>query len=283
MITLKDTSYSYTRHGFPAVAHVNAEIGPGVFLLLGENGAGKTTLLNLLAGLLIPTEGECLLDGAEIARRKPSTASRIAMLEAEPTTPFRDIENLVKYHSPFYPCFDPTMLRASLAEFGISATQKFSSMSPGMRQKTLVSYFLSLNTSLLLLDEPVNGLDIESKELLQRLIAQCSCEDRTIIISTHTISDLSTVYDGVMVMKSGRLMLSASTEAILKKIRFVSAYTEATGAIYSELRAGLVRSIVPATAGGCSEDLDFHLLYKALHSPVAPTLLSLLNGSYDEY
>ena len=72
MIELKNVTYAY-RRGFVALDKVTADVPSGIHLLLGENGAGKTTLLRLIAGLIIPTEGCCLVDGATMTRREPST------------------------------------------------------------------------------------------------------------------------------------------------------------------------------------------------------------------
>lgn len=280
MIEIKDLEYRYQLNGVTALGGITTSIGPGVHLLLGENGAGKTTLLETIAGLLIPVSGSVEIDGESPATRLPSILQKVFYLGQETDTFMRDINKMVNCHACFYPGFAEQTLYENLRTFNIDPKQKLSSMSMGNRHKAMLAYALSLNTEVLLLDEPANGLDIESKEKLLRMIAASVTPDRIIIISTHTISDLVSLYDGVMVLQGGTLRLAALADDILERLAFTGTYSEIPGALFSEWHSGLYRSILPmdlAEERGIGEgNIDYRLLYSALHSPSAGLIIDIL-------
>ena len=178
-ILLDKVIYKYPKRVIPALNVPHEEIGAGIHLLLGENGAGK----------------------------------------ADMRLPGRNVAEMVRIHSGFFPNFSLDMLARNLEDFAIDEEKKFKDMSLGTRQKAVIAYFLSLGTDYLLLDEPANGLDIESKETLARMIA------------------------------------------------FTETPVPPADALYSEPRAGRYRGIVRAGTHEDSEcDIDFHLLYNALHN-----------------
>ena len=290
MIRLKNLSYYYGKqqasHGRQPVAALNnisATVGPGIFLLLGENGAGKTTLLRNIAGILLPSVGTCEVNGKSTALRLPSELDATYYLGCDSTTMFRTVGEMARRHAPFYPRFSAERLSDNLKTFGIKPDDKIKDMSLGTRHKAMLAYSLSLNVGNLLLDEPANGLDIESKERLVRMIARCVEEESTVIVSTHTISDLSTLYDGLMVMQGGSLLLSSTSDDILRTFSFVKTSRPIPEALYSEMEVAKYHSILPAdeaeSMGMQSEDVDCKLLYHALHSPVATDILDRLNGA----
>lgn len=280
MIELDNVTYRYHGSVIPAVDAVSARIEPGIHLLLGENGAGKTTLIRIIGSQLLATSGKCLLDGIDASKRIPSELAGVIYIGDTTTFPLNDIESMARLHARFYPGFDSTMLHDNLAAFGINANMKLSDMSLGMRRKAMVAYALSLNTRFLLLDEPTNGLDIESKERMQRMMAACVSDDTTVIVSTHTISDLLNLYDAVMVMRAGHLLYTSDTDSIMERVAFVSSFSSVPGSIYSEWVAGQLHSIVPRwlvdNAMSQSNAVDFRLLYTALHSPASKTVLDTL-------
>ncbi len=281
MIEIKKLEYRYQRKGMTALADITATVGPGIHLLLGENGAGKTTLLKMIAGLLIPSSGSVEIDGVNPATRLPSVLNKVFYLGNETDTFMRSISTLINSHACFYPDFNEQALYENLRTFNIDPKQKLSSMSMGTRQKAMLAYALSLNTEVLLLDEPANGLDIESKEKLLRMIAASITPERIMIISTHTISDLVSLYDGVLVLQGGTLRLAALADDILERLAFASSYSEIPGALFSEWNAGLFRSILPvelAEERGIGEgNIDYRLLYSVLHSPAAGLILDIIN------
>ncbi len=273
-IALKDLRYHYRSGREDALDGISAAISPGIHLLLGENGAGKTTLLHIIDGLLFPTGGECRIDGAPTSWRLPSILSQTAFLAPGMEFPAATIDELARIHAQFYPRFSPEMLAENLARFGLKSSDRLRRLSMGSRQKAAVAYILSLRTPVVLLDEPATGLDIESKQTLQQMIAACVEPDQTIIVSTHNIADLQNLYDGVMILNHGRMMLCESTDNVLERIAFTVSATTPDDAIFSEMRMGRCHSIVPNPSGSICSDIDYRLLYLALHRPEISPLLT---------
>lgn len=281
MIELKHITYCYPGSSSVALSDVSVNIQPGMHLLMGENGAGKTTMLKVMAGLLIPTRGICRVDGMDVSLREPAELSRTFYLGQETTSPMRDIKTLVARHACFFPRFDSEQLLSYLDQFGISGRDRLIDMSLGTRQKAMLAYALSLNTQVLLLDEPFNGLDIESKETLQRMLISSIDDERIIIVSTHSIPEMTKLYEGVMIMRGSELSLIADTEEITEKFAFVTSVLEVPDAIFSVWRGGAMHSILPVEMaeqqGLKSGPVDFSVLYSAVHSPACNVVTELMN------
>lgn len=266
MIKLNNLNYSY-RRGYNVLHDITAEIGPGVHLLMGENGAGKTTLLHIMAGLRYPNKHEeCTLDDTPTADRTPSMLSKLFLLTDDMTFPYPTIAKMQERHAPFYPNFDPELLEENLREFGINAKEPINNLSLGTRKKAYLAYVLALRTDVLLLDEPANGLDIDSKTTLLRILSRNISEHQTVIISTHTIWDFQNLFDHVMVLSQGRLVLADKIWNIVNRIAFVNSLEPIADALYITQNMGRFQAIVP-NDGTIESAMDFVLLYSALHSP----------------
>lgn len=277
MIQLHNISYTY-RHGIEAIVNASGEIGHGIHLLLGENGAGKTTLLHIISGLLYPSSGKCLINETNVDKRLPSTMQQIFLLTDDMQFPGRTINELRDIHATFYPRFNPEMLAENLAAFGMNGNEKLSKLSLGTRRKALIAYVISLRTQIILLDEPANGLDITAKKILRRMLARCVGDDQTVIVSTHTIWDLKDLFDSLLVISHGRLLVNRPTWEIAESLSFAASPLPFTEALYQEQEAGLFRAILPYSPDTTSyTDVDFNLLYSALMSPSAPKIISILS------
>lgn len=263
IINLENLTIRYGRK--TALSNISATISPGIHLLLGENGAGKTSLLHLIAGLRSPSEGECLIDGAQTRFRLPSIESKLFYLGAGMALPARSAEELVKVHAQFYPTFSTEILNENLAAFNIDAAMKFARMSAGTRQKALIAYALALRTPILLLDEPATGLDITSVKNLQRLIARCIEPEQTVIVATHHIGDLENFYDGVMMLRMGKLALNISADEVIERFAFITSTTTPDEALFSAPALGQFRSIIP-NEGTIETNIDYELLYLAIQN-----------------
>lgn len=276
MVTLDNITFRYTRGGVKALDTVSGTISPGIHLLMGENGAGKTTLLRVMGGVSHPASGCCLLDGTDTMSRLPSERRRIFFLPDAMEIPARSINGFASVHSAYYPGFSPEMFAANLAEFGLTGDEPSDGMSLGMLHKSWLAYVLALNVELLLLDEPANGLDINSRKILRAMMARCVDETQTVVISTHTVSDLHALYDGVMMVSGGRMTLCLPTWQVAERIGFISGPIPAEGAIFTEQDSGRFISIISDPKAG-SGDVDFALLYSALLSPSRDRVLELLD------
>ncbi len=276
MIKLNNISYNY-RKGAEALKNVSATLDNGVHIMLGENGAGKTTLLHIIAGLLRPSTGECLMDEENVWPRNPAVMEKIFFLGNNMSFPADTINDTTRIHSGFYPRFDAEMLRSNLAHFGMTGTERLSKLSFGNRQKAMLAYALALRSEALLLDEPTNGLDISSKQQLQAMVAECTDEEQTVIISTHAVGDLENLYDGVILLAEGKLLLASNCEDICRRLVFRSSMNPEPGALYTEMKLGLYRTIELNESGELC-DIDYVRLYNAVHNPSScQALLSAIN------
>lgn len=274
MIKLRDLSYCYSGGRF-ALSKLDAEIGPGIHLLLGENGAGKTTLLRLMAGLLHPTSGDCEIDSENPSKRQPELLRRVFFLPDSLEIPAKSIRAFAELHSGFYPGFSLDTFEDNLHDFELSGDELFAQLSLGLKHKSLLAYVTALGVDVLLLDEPANGLDIMSKKTLRKILARTTGEDRTVIVSTHTITDLRELYDGVIVLSRGHLLLSCPSWEIAEKIACVTTPIPPENAIFVEQGPGVFHSILINNSEETAE-LNYGLLYSALLSPSRERLLSIL-------
>lgn len=265
MIELKDIEFSYRKKGTPALTAVTAVIEPGVHLLAGENGAGKTTLLHLISGVARPQKGEVLINGKNPSSSSPSSMGHTFLLEEGMMLPGGSIRGFAHLHSRFYPSFSGEAFTANLAAFGLSGDEEMKALSLGNRKKAQLAYALALNVNTLLLDEPTNGLDIQSKETLRRLIAANTNEDQTVIVSTHTVTELENLYDGAVMLTRSRLLFAGTEDAVAERLAFKSGRVPEHNALYSEIQPGRVLSICKA-ARDEETRVDWKLLYNAFHS-----------------
>lgn len=129
----------------------------------------------------------------------------------------------------------------------------------------MISFALATNTRLLIMDEPTNGLDIPSKSIFRKLLAQAATAERLVILSTHQVRDLHSLIDAVVILEQGKILLNASTEKISEKLVFQKGNEAALSneIIYSEVNAGVKNIVAENTA--CSESqVDLELLFNAV-------------------
>ncbi|MDE5875700.1 MAG: ATP-binding cassette domain-containing protein [Muribaculaceae bacterium] len=275
MVKLDNIQFSYTK-GFPALSGISARIEPGIHLLAGENGAGKTTLLKILAGALAPKEGFCTVADANPVSDRPSMRGKTFLLEENMEFPGKTIIDFARAHSRFYPNFSQEMMEENLKAFGLTGKEKMKSLSLGNRKKTQLAYALALGVDLLLLDEPTNALDIQSKGVLKSIIARSLSPEQTLIVATHTVSELENLFDGAIMLSKSALLFAATEERITERLAFPVTSAPIPDALYSETLLGKYLSITPAD--GEETRPDWRLLYSALFSPAKEKILSIINA-----
>ena len=202
MITVENLSFTY-RKSKRAVLHdfsLSFESGR-VYGLLGKNGAGKSTLLYLMSGLF--------------------TLQDMFLVPEEFELPSVSLVSYVELNSPFYPRFSKEEMIKYLHYFEMDIDIDLGSLSMGQKKKVFMSFALATNTSLLLMDEPTNGLDIPGKSQFRKFIASGMSDDKTIVISTHQVRDIDKVLDHVLIMDDSRVLLDESTSNICDKLFFV--------------------------------------------------------------
>ena len=233
MITLKDLSFSYGKHKVLGNVSMTLEKGK-IYGLLGENGVGKSTLLKILSGLLKMESGECDVFGEVPYSRNPSFLQDIFYLPEDFAGENVVVEKYAMQLGMFYPNFSSDKFRRILGEFGVDGKAKFNKLSLGQQKKAIISLALSLGTGVLLMDEPSNGLDIPSKALLRRLIAENASDEQLIIISTHQVKDLENLIDPIIIMDRESVLMNASIEEITRRLTFGIEPQEDRDALYCQ-------------------------------------------------
>lgn len=239
----------------------------GIHGLVGLNGAGKSTLLRLVLGLLFPAAGRVRVLGHEPARREPGFLSRLFVLPEELNVPGITDREYLAARAPFYPGFDPARMARHLEELEVPRGRKLTSLSHGQKKKFLLAFGLSTNASLVMMDEPTNGLDIPSKGLFRRLVAEALAENRIFVIATHQVRDVEALIDRLLVLHNGRVLFHGGVSELSSRIR-ISLGTRrpddnGKGLLYSEPTVGGYASVWKDANAGDGH-LDLEMLFKAV-------------------
>ena len=236
-----------------------------VYGLLGLNGAGKSTLIYLMAGLLTPKSGRVTIDGCNVRDRLPSTLGNLFVVPEEFEMPRMSLRKFATLNGALYPRFSYDDMLHNLAIFDIDPEIKsLSALSMGQKKKVLMSFAFATHTSLMLMDEPTNGLDIPGKSQFRRLVASQMTDDRTILISTHQVRDIDRCIDHVVIVDKSRVLLDASVASITAKLRFVENGTAADAgeALFSQPSVMGYSLVLPNT-GDEETELNLETLFNA--------------------
>jgi ABC-2 type transport system ATP-binding protein len=263
MISIRDFHFSYGKT--PVFSGVSTTLTPGhIYGILGKNGTGKSTLLYNIAGLLYPKQGRITVNGEDPSKRSPQFLEDIFMVPEEFYLPNISIRSFVKYYSPFYPKFDHEDFARHLASFDIRPGSNLQGMSYGQRKKVYISFGIASNASVLLMDEPTNGLDIISKTQLRKVMAGAATPDKTILISSHQVKDLENLIDEILILDGTAIALKQSLNHIAKKLTFRISLDDddLREALYAEsvLKGN---TIVARNKDNEESHVDLELLYKA--------------------
>jgi ABC-2 type transport system ATP-binding protein len=200
-----------------AVNDVTMSLGAGVTGLLGPNGAGKTTLLHMMAGFLPPSKGEITVSG-QPAWRNPDVYRHLGLVtEKEAVHGFLTGAEFVLASAKLHRLPDPNRSaeRAlDLVELGDPRNRRISTYSKGMRQRVRLAAALVHEPSVLLLDEPFNGLDPRQRMQMMDLLHRMGDEGRVVLFSSHILEEVEQVSGIVQVMVSGRLAASGDYRTI---------------------------------------------------------------------
>lgn len=222
MVVIEDLSFSYKKSKNDVLHDFSLSIEKGrVYGLLGKNGAGKSTLLYLMSGLLTPDKGRVMYRNTNVRKRLPLTLQDMFLVPEEFDLPKIFLSRYVDLNAKFYPAFSREDMKKFLAYFDMESDMNLGTLSMGQKKKVFMSFALATNTSLLLMDEPTNGLDIPSKSQFRKLIASGMTEDKTIIISTHQVRDIDKSLDHVLIMDKSNILLNESVSKITEKLSFV--------------------------------------------------------------
>ena len=267
MIKIENLTFSYQNDD--VLNKISTRFNAGnIYGLLGENGVGKSTLLKLIAGLIFPKSGIVSVDQQIPAQRKPNFLSDIFFLPESIVAPNMTGLNYISVKTPFYPQFDNQHFKHCIERLSIPLNQKLSSLSSGQQKKFFLSFGLSCNTRILMLDEPTNGLDIPSKGLFRQLIAESVKDQQTVIIATHQAHDIEALIDALVILKNGSIIFNKTLEETSKTLRMSVSPTKPEpqeDLIYSEAQLGGYASLWN-DSGAPDGRIDLELLFKALNS-----------------
>lgn len=183
--------------------------------LLGPNGSGKTTLLKLLNGLLVPTAGTITIGGYEPG---VITKQHVSYLPDSNYFPkWMRVTELLEYFADFYEDFDSDKAAYMLNTLNLSTTMKLAHMSKGTLEKVQLVLAMSRNANLYCLDEPIGGVDPATRDYILNTIVGNYCENSTVIISTHLISDVENVLDEAIFLQNGQIRLHSTVDEIREK------------------------------------------------------------------
>jgi len=264
MIQINDLSFNYSRN--KVFEHLTLSLEKGnEYGLLGQNGVGKTTLLKIMAGLLKSERTACMVNGFHPYKRQPSFLADIYYLPEEPACPPGTVGELGHNYGTFYPGFKIEQFYSLLERFEVKPEKKFKDLSAGQQKKAHISYALSLNTGILLLDEPSNGLDIPSKALFRSIVSGYINDDRIMVISTHQVRDLENLIDPVIILDNKEVLLHATIQEISEKVCFITKSDNDPEALYTE-ETPLGYAMVKSNTQGLDTKVNLEALFNAVLS-----------------
>ena len=266
MIEVENLSFNYGGRKSKVLEDFSMKLDKGsVYGLLGKNGTGKSTLLYLMAGLLRPQTGNVLYKGVDVKKRYPDTLQDMFLVPEEFALPNVSLKQYVKLNAPFYPNFSDELLKTCLRDFDMNEDIHLGELSMGQRKKAFMCFALATNTSLLMMDEPTNGLDIPSKSQFRKVIASGMSDDKAVIISTHQVRDIDSLLDHVLIMDGSKLLLNESVSTICEKLYFAEqGMNEPTeGALYVQPSVQGNSVILPNEYGEDSK-MNLEVLFNAM-------------------
>ncbi|MES1220994.1 MAG: ABC transporter ATP-binding protein [Bacteroidota bacterium] len=281
MLEIKDLSFKYQNRA-PLFSGLNLKLEEGfIYGLLGKNGAGKSTLLKNMVGVAFPVKGSCLFYGQKVASRPVKVLEDIYFLPEQLYAPSLTPLQFASGTGCFYPKFSAEDYRRYLEMLDVERQEPMDSQSYGQQKKAMIAFGLAAGTSLLIMDEPTNGLDIPSKVKFRKLIASVQHEKRCIVISTHQARDLDSLIDMITVLHQGAIVVNKSMDDILLKLSF-GTFTDTEGlpVLYEEENIRGRNAILENTNGRISKP-DLELLFNAVISDDSPVLKILKDSDHE--
>jgi len=203
-----------------ALDNVNLDIHPGHIVgLLGSNGAGKSTLLRHIIGLYLPDAGSCTTFGRAAGELDAGDLARVGYVHQEgDLLDWMTVKQLIRYVSAYYSTWNHELEGSYISEYDIDVKARVGSLSPGQRQKLAILLAIGFEPELLILDEPASALDpLARAQFLDLLLRIIQDEGRTIIISSHILSDVEKVIDHAVFMTGGRILVDSPFDALRER------------------------------------------------------------------
>lgn len=211
IVEIKDLTKSY--YNKRALNNLNLSIETGkVVGILGPNGSGKTTLIKILAGILRQSKGEVLIDG-----QKPGVYSK-SIVSYLPDRNFlydwMNINDAVTFYKDFYADFDENRADDLLRFMKLQRKMKINSLSKGMKEKLNLTLVLARKAKIYILDEPIAGVDPVARDQILNAIINNYEKDSSMIITTHLVRDMENIFDEVVYLSEGDIVLQGNAEQL---------------------------------------------------------------------
>jgi ABC-2 type transport system ATP-binding protein len=222
IVTIKDLTKTYAT-GLQALKPINLEIERGeIFALLGPNGAGKTTLISIVCGIVTPTSGTVVADGHDILRDYREARAKIGLVPQELTTDRWETVWATTSFSRglFGRPSNPAYLEKVLRELSLWDKRKdqLQTLSGGMKRRVMIAKALAHEPTILFLDEPTAGVDVELRRDMWELVRHLRDSGVTIILTTHYINEAEEMADRIGVINKGELILVEEKATLMKKL-----------------------------------------------------------------
>jgi ABC-2 type transport system ATP-binding protein len=222
VLTVTGLSKTYAS-GFNALKNVDLEIRHGeIFALLGPNGAGKTTLINIVCGIVTASTGSVTADGHDIVRDFRAARARIGLVPQELTTDmFETVWNTLTFsRGLFGKPRNPAIIEKVLRDLSLwdKKDAKIMTLSGGMKRRVMIGKALSHEPSILFLDEPSAGVDVELRRDMWQMVRKLRESGVTIILTTHYIEEAEEMADRIGVISKGELIVVEEKSALMRKL-----------------------------------------------------------------
>ena len=222
IVSIKGLNKRYA-NGFSALKNVDLEIRRGeIFALLGPNGAGKTTLINIICGIVNPSAGSVIADGFDIVADYRQARTRIGLVPQElHTDSFETVWATTSFtRGLFGKAANPAHIEKVLRSLSLwdKKDQKILALSGGMKRRVLIAKALSHEPTILFLDEPTAGVDVELRHDMWQVVHELRAAGVTIILTTHYIEEAEEMADRVGVILDGEIILVEDKATLMRKL-----------------------------------------------------------------
>jgi ABC-2 type transport system ATP-binding protein len=221
-ISVSNLSKTYAS-GFQALKSINLDIRKGeIFALLGPNGAGKTTLINIICGLVNPSEGQVLVEGHDIIADARAARTKIGLVPQElKTDAFETVWATVNFsRGLFGKPKNPMLIQQLLKDLSLLDKRgaKIMTLSGGMKRRVMIAKALSHEPTVLFLDEPTAGVDVELRRDMWAVVRSLRDAGVTILLTTHYIEEAEEMADRIGIISKGELILVENKVDLMRKL-----------------------------------------------------------------
>jgi ABC-2 type transport system ATP-binding protein len=222
IVSVSGVSKTYAG-GHQALKRVDLDIHQGeIFALLGPNGAGKTTLIGIICGIVNPSEGTILADGHDVVRDYRAARSKIGLVPQELSTDaFESVWATVTFsRGLFGKPANPAYIEKVLRDLSLwdKKDSKIMALSGGMKRRVLIAKALSHEPTILFLDEPTAGVDVELRRDMWQMVRELRAKGVTIILTTHYIEEAEEMADRIGVISKGEIILVEDKHVLMRKL-----------------------------------------------------------------